>query len=62
MAYLRQMRVERMARLLASTDLSIGDCARAVGWTNALCASRTFYAAYGLSPTEFRRRQPPPLA
>jgi AraC family transcriptional regulator len=60
MAYLRQMRVEWMARLLASTDLSIGDCARAVGWTNAFYASRTFHAAYGLSPTEFRRRQPPP--
>ncbi len=60
MAHLRQMRVERMARLLVSTDLSIGDCPRAVGWANAFYASRTFHAAYGLSPAEFRRRQPPP--
>ena len=31
MAYLRQMRVRRMAGLLASTDLSIAETVRAVG-------------------------------
>ncbi len=31
MAYLRQMRVERMARLLVSTGLSIAEAARSVG-------------------------------
>ncbi|MDA8329861.1 MAG: helix-turn-helix transcriptional regulator [Candidatus Dormibacteraeota bacterium] len=64
MAYLRQMRVERMARLLASTDLSIAEAARAVGWRNQFHASQVFHAAYGVSPTEFRRRHPtpPPIA
>jgi len=60
MAYLGQMRVERMARLLASTDLSVAEAARSVGWRNQFHASRCFHAAYGLSPTEFRRRHPPP--
>jgi transcriptional regulator GlxA family with amidase domain len=56
MAYLRRMRVERMARLLACTDLSVGEAARSVGWRNQFHASQCFHAAYGISPTEFRRR------
>jgi len=60
MAYLRQMRVERMARLLASTDLSVAEAARSVGWRNQFHASQCFHAAYGVSPTEYRRRQLPP--
>lgn len=59
MAYLRQMRVERMAWLLASTDLSIAEAARLVGWADANYASRCFHAHYGVSPTEYRRRQTP---
>ncbi|HTR70621.1 MAG TPA: AraC family transcriptional regulator [Mycobacteriales bacterium] len=62
MAYLRHMRVERMVRLLVSTDLSVADAARSVGWTDAFYASRCFHAAYGISPTEYRRRQLPPSA
>lgn len=62
MAYLRKMRAERMARLLASTDLSIGEAARAVGCKNQFHASQCFHAAYGISPTEYRRQHaaPPP--
>ena len=60
MAYLRKMRVERMARLLASTDLSIAEIARSVGWKNQFHASQCFHAAYGVSPTEYRRSQLPP--
>ncbi len=56
MAYLRQMRVERMARLLLSTDLSIAEVARAVGWTDPSYATRCFHAAYGVSPTGYRRQ------
>ena len=56
MAYLRQMRVERMARLLRSSDLSIAAAARAVGWTDANYASRCFRTYCGVSPTAFRRR------
>lgn len=62
MAYLRQMRVKRMARLLVSTDLSVAEAARSVGWRNQFHASQCFHAHYGISPTEYRRRQtPPPL-
>lgn len=60
MAYLRKMRVERMARLLASTELSIAEAARSVGWRNQFHASQCFHAHYGVSPTEYRRRQGPP--
>ena len=60
MAYLRKMRAERMARLLASTDLSVAEIARAVGWTDPSYAARCFHAAYGISPTEYRRRQSTP--
>ena len=60
MAYLRQMRVERMARLLVSTDLSVGEAARSVGWKNQFHASQCFHADCGVSPTEYRRRQLPP--
>lgn len=60
MGYLRRMRVERMAGLLASTDLSIAEAARSVGWTDPNYASRCFHAFYCLSPTEYRRHQPPP--
>lgn len=60
MAYLRKMRVERMARLLATTDLSVAEAARAVGWTNQFHASQVFHVAFGVSPTEYRRRQAAP--
>lgn len=56
MAYLRQMRVKQMARLLASTDLSIGETARSVGWKNQFHASQCFHAAHGMSPSEYRRQ------
>lgn len=61
MAYLRQMRVKRMARLLVSTDLSVGEAARTVGWRNQFHASQCFHAHYGVSPTGYRRRQTSPL-
>jgi transcriptional regulator GlxA family with amidase domain len=60
MAYLRKMRVERMAHLLATTDLSIAEAARAVGWTNQFHASQILHVAFGVSPTEYRRRQAVP--
>lgn len=64
MAYLRQMRVQEMAQLLVSTDLSIGEAARSVGWRNQFHASQCFHAHYGVSPTEFRRQHttPPRIA
>ena len=61
MSYLRQARVRRMAQLLASTDLSIAEAARAVGWSDPNYASRCFHAAVGVSPTEYRRQRATPL-
>jgi AraC-like DNA-binding protein len=55
MACLRLLRVHQMAWLLASTDLSIAQVARSVGWADPNYASRCFHTLYGLSPTEFRR-------
>jgi transcriptional regulator GlxA family with amidase domain len=60
MASLRQMRVEHMAQLLLSTDLSIAETACLVGWKNQFHASQCFHARYGISPTEYRGRQPAP--
>ena len=54
MAYLRQLRVHRMAQLLSCTDLSIAEAARSVGWKDANYASRCFRSVHGVSPTEFR--------
>lgn len=51
-AFLRQMRVERMARLLTATDLSVAEAARSVGWKNRFHASQCFHAHYAVSPTE----------
>ena len=62
MAYLRQMRLQRMARLLSSADLSVAEVARSVGWADASYASRCFHDAFGVSPSEYRRRQIPPAA
>ncbi|MDA8298178.1 MAG: AraC family transcriptional regulator [Actinomycetota bacterium] len=59
MAYLRWMRAEQMAQLLSSTDLSVAEVARSVGWSDANYASRCFHAQHGISPTEFRRRTCP---
>lgn len=56
MAHLRRMRVQRMGRLLSSTDRSMAQIARAVGWSDANYASRCFHGFYGTSPTEFRRQ------
>src|SRR5579875_1218815 len=48
--------VSPMAHLLISTDLSISEAARSVGWRNQFHASQCFHAAYGVSPTEYRRQ------
>jgi AraC family transcriptional regulator len=57
MAYLRRMRVQEMARLLDSADLSVAATARAVGWADANYGSRCFHADYGMAPTQYRRRR-----
>jgi AraC family transcriptional regulator len=44
MAYLRRIRVEQMARLLSTTELTIAEAARSVGWVDANYASRCFHS------------------
>jgi AraC family L-rhamnose operon transcriptional activator RhaR len=61
LAYLRQMRVQKMAQLLLGTDLSIAEVARAVGWKDPSYATRCFHAAYGVSPTAYRHQHAPVL-
>lgn len=56
MAYLRWMRVQEMARLLISTDLSVTGAARVAGWTDAKYASLCFHSHYDMPPSEFRHR------
>lgn len=60
--YLKRLRVERMAELLLSTDLTIAGVSTAVGWDDPSFAGRQFRARYATTPTEYRRRHaiPPP--
>lgn len=51
--YLWRLRADQMAELLAMTGLSVGEAARAVGWSNPAVASRAFKRRYGISPRRF---------
>lgn len=52
-AYLRRLRIDQMAELLATTDLQVREAAADVGWRNATVATRAFKKRYGISPREF---------
>lgn len=52
-AFLLNARTDRMAELLASSDMTVAETARAVGWGNPSVASRAFKRRYGLSPRLF---------
>lgn len=54
-AYLRQSRADRMADLLATTDLTVSDAGAAVGWRDPAIASRSFKRRYGVTPRAFAR-------
>lgn len=51
--YLWCLRADHMAELLATTGRSVGEAARAVGWSNPAVASRAFKRRYGISPRQF---------
>jgi len=55
-AYLRQLRADRMAELLASTHIPVNEAARAVGWSSATIAARAFKVRYGTTPRGFTAR------
>ncbi|MDA3147595.1 helix-turn-helix domain-containing protein [Leucobacter sp. UCMA 4100] len=51
MSYLQQLRAERMAYLLRTTNLTVSAAGRAVGWSDPSYASRRFSKHWGLSPS-----------
>ena len=56
-AYLREYRLARARKLLASTDDSVTDIAHACGFSSSQYFSRTFRDAYGVPPEKWRRDQ-----
>ncbi|MFC7743619.1 helix-turn-helix transcriptional regulator [Nocardiopsis composta] len=59
-AYLCRRRIERACRLLRSTDLSVTDIARAVGYESLGTFTRRFVRMVGETPTRHRARGPLP--
>jgi AraC-like DNA-binding protein len=54
-AYLTRWRLHVAARMLRTTDHSVGRIARAVGYTSEYAFSRAFSRAWGTAPGRFRR-------
>ncbi|OPA81000.1 AraC family transcriptional regulator [Paenibacillus selenitireducens] len=55
--YLGEIRVDRTAQLLATTDATLQEIAERVGFSDAHSLSRTFKKYKGISPARFRRVQ-----
>lgn len=51
MSYLQQLRAERMAYLLRTTELTVSAAGKAVGWADPSYASRRFSKHWGMSPS-----------
>jgi AraC-like DNA-binding protein len=58
MTYLRRHRMQLAARLLATTDLTVAEVARRVGFGSSAAFSRAFKRAHGRAPTGSRSAQP----
>lgn len=56
LGWLAQHRADQMAVRLAAGSGSVSEIGRSVGWSDPNYAARRFRAAYGISPTEYRRR------
>ena len=56
MRYLTGLRLARAARLLRSTDATVAEVARLVGYASEAALSRAFKARFGDSPSVFRGR------
>lgn len=55
-AYLNRMREQAAARLLVQTDQPVAHISAQLGWDDASYFARRFKAAYGLRPSEYRKR------
>jgi transcriptional regulator GlxA family with amidase domain len=60
MRYLTELRLARAARLLRSTDATVAEVSRSVGYGSEEALSRAFKARYGEAPSVFRDRSAPP--
>ena len=56
--YLMNIRIEKAKELLTSGELSVGEVALAVGYSDALGFSKIFKKHVGVSPSEFRSGEP----
>jgi AraC-like DNA-binding protein len=56
MRYLTELRLTRAARLLRSTDATLADVARSVGYGSEEALSRAFKVRFGEAPSVFRTR------
>ena len=53
-AYLTQLRMNRAAELLETTNYTIGEISKSVGYDDALCFSKAFKKVTKLSPYNYR--------
>jgi AraC-like DNA-binding protein len=58
MEFLRQVRLGRAARLLATTDIPVKKIAHAVGYESRSYFSRAFRTRYNIDPSDYRVRGP----
>ncbi|HEY3330787.1 MAG TPA: AraC family transcriptional regulator [Capsulimonadaceae bacterium] len=58
MAFLNRCRAERAASLLIRTSLPVSEIGARTGWPDASYFARSFRKAFGVSPTDYRRRFP----
>jgi AraC-like DNA-binding protein len=61
-SYLLTRRLERAGHLLRSTDWTVAQICVSVGLSSVGSFTSSFAAAYGLTPTEYRRTFPPASA
>lgn len=54
MSYLRELRVQKLAFLLITSDTRISELARNVGWRDPEYAGRLFRRRFGMSPRAYR--------
>lgn len=59
LVYLTILRVQEMARLLRTTDLSMRQICPRVGWINSTHPPAHFRRYYSVNPSEYRRYGPP---
>lgn len=55
--YLREVRMQRVAELLTTTNLSVSEIAEQVGYLNQSKFSSAFKKQFNASPLEFKRRK-----